>query len=148
MKENSDLQSDLYRAIGEEIARKEYFPGPIARAVAEALGNKNLVQSLYIKFRYEELSRQMEKDIAENAKQDEQQTQKRNAAIIREQQQGIYRCSKCGFHGKPDIKRRGSIPLMIILMCFYFLPGIIYAIFRNGNKAMCPTCGYTICPRI
>lgn len=52
--------NEIYRIIGEEMARKEYQKGLTTRAFAEAKGDKELAKSLYIQFRYEELFAQME----------------------------------------------------------------------------------------
>ena len=38
MKANPHLEDELYRLVGEELARNEYHPGPMARAVAIGIG--------------------------------------------------------------------------------------------------------------
>jgi hypothetical protein len=66
MPSNPHLDDELYRLVGEEVARKEFHPGAMARAVAEANGNNDLIQALYIKSRHAELLRQIElQDAAE-----------------------------------------------------------------------------------
>lgn len=59
-KKETKSANEIYRIIGEEIARKEYQQGLMAKAMVEAQGNKDTTQSLYIQFRHEELSSQLE----------------------------------------------------------------------------------------
>ncbi len=53
---------DLYKIVGEELTRKEIHPGPKAHAIAEAVGNKELAKSLYIKYRCQELAQQLKQN--------------------------------------------------------------------------------------
>ena len=132
MKKNPHVQDEIYRAVGEEVVRKEYHPGPMARAVAESAGNRDVVQSLYIRFRCEELERQVERA--------EQQARERK-------RQNIFDCP-CGFSGKAKIKERGSILLTLVLLCLFVVPGLIYALDCSGYKAVCPNCGRLLADRV
>ena len=58
MKMDKHIEDMLFAQVGEEVAQKEYHPGPLARAVAVAKGDKAIVESLYIEYRVEELARQ------------------------------------------------------------------------------------------
>jgi hypothetical protein len=71
MKMNPHGADAVYKQVGEEIARKEFSPGAMARAVAESMGDKSLVESLYAKFRFEELVREMEREIIAKKQQRE-----------------------------------------------------------------------------
>lgn len=55
------LENLIYKQAAEEIAAGKFSPGPWAKACEKAQGNKNLAESLYVKFRTEEIS--MEKGI-------------------------------------------------------------------------------------
>ncbi len=127
MKTNPHLQDEIYRIVGEEVARKEYHPGPMARAVAEARGNRDMVQSLYIKFRYEELGRQIERAAREK---------------------DYLTCPKCGHYAKPELKSRGSVLLVLLLLCAFIVPGILYALIFSGYKAVCANCGNVLLKRV
>ena len=76
---NLHLEDKLYEQVGLEMARKEYLPGPMARAVAYAKGDKTKIEAFYIQFRYEELRRQVELEIA-----DLERSQKRDIEIQEE----------------------------------------------------------------
>lgn len=47
---------------------------------------------------------------------------------------------RCGYTGKADIKQRGSILLLIILFCFFVIPGIIYLLIGFKKEYYCPKC--------
>ena len=139
MQINKYLEDKIYHQIGEEMGRKEFQPGPIARAVAEAKGDKSIAESLYIKFRFEELSREIERKIVNEQSKHEQELEKRKKEI------GYVSCPHCGFFGKPKPKSRGSILLFLIFLCVYIIPGlIIYMIAFSGYKGVCPECGKTL----
>jgi len=120
MKPNTHVRHDLYRIVGEEVARHEFHPGPMARAVEEAHGNSDLIQSLYIKYRYEELLLQVEREEA------------------------VLPCPKCGYRGRPLRKPRGNAGLLFILGCFFILPGLMYGVAYSGYKGVCAKCGRTL----
>ena len=71
MKINPHGADAVYKQVGEEIARKEFSPGAMARAVAESMGDKSLVESLYVEFRFEELVRELEREIRTKIQQRE-----------------------------------------------------------------------------
>lgn len=133
---NPHLKDEIYRVVGEEIARNEYHPGPMARAVAEAQGNRDLVESLYIRFRHEEVARQFEHDAP-----------RRRADALERNKRGLYDCP-CGFSGEPTKKARGSVLLTLVLLCVYVIPGLIYAIVFSGYKGICPDCGRTVAAKL
>ena len=128
---NPHLQDEIYAIVGDEVARNELHPGPMARAVAESQGNRDLVQGLYIKFRFEELYRKAEREATANAE------------LV-----GAVRCPQCGHTGRPIRKPRGSIVLLAVLFMFYVVPGLIYAIAFNGYKGVCAKCGKTLIARM
>ena len=128
---NPHLQDQVYRLVGEEVARNEFHPGPMARAVAESHGNRELVQGLYITRRFEELYRQAELEI-----------------ITEEQRRGCVTCPRCGCFGRPVSKERGNILLVILLLMLYVIPGLIYAIAFQGYKGVCSSCGMTLFKKV
>jgi predicted RNA-binding Zn-ribbon protein involved in translation (DUF1610 family) len=143
MKTNPHLADAVYKQVGEEMARKEFSPGAMARAVAEADGNKARAESLYAKFRFEELVRELEREAVTEAQRRqniEQQARERK-------RQNIFDCP-CGFSGKAKIKARGSILITLILLCVYVVPGLIYALVCSGYKAVCPNCGRLLADRV
>ena len=143
MKKNAHLQDEIYRTVGEEVARKEYHPGPMARAVAESAGNRDVAQSLYIRFRCEELERQIEREAVAEAQRRQNAEQKARER----KRQNIFDCP-CGFSGKAKIKARGSILILLVLLCIYVVPGLIYALVCSGYKAVCPNCGRLLADRV
>ncbi len=145
MKANPHITDALYEQIGEEMARKEFAAGAMARAVAESDGNKARAESLYVKLRFEELMRQLEQHEATNAIAKEQQ---RQHAIAKDFEQGIITCPKCGYHGLPAKKPRGYLPIGFILMFAYVVPGLLYFMYFNGYKGVCHKCGRTLISRI
>ncbi|MFH0953975.1 MAG: hypothetical protein V1873_06565 [Verrucomicrobiota bacterium] len=88
MKTDPHQQDEIYRMVGEEVARKEYHPGPMARAVEEGRGDRDLVQGLYIKFRVEELARQAvmeaERAVQEWAEYEDANGRKRGPVSVEE----------------------------------------------------------------
>jgi hypothetical protein len=123
---NPHVQDEVYRLVGEEVARNEFHPGPMAHAVAEAHGKRDLIEGLYIRFRYEELLHQMQADLREPA----------------------FACPNCGYGGRPVPKPRGSWALLILLFCLYIVPGVIYLFVYNGYKGVCAKCGRTLIERM
>ena len=52
-------------------------------------------------------------------------------------------CRDCWFVSEPaqNSKLRGSGSITLILLCFYLIPGIIYMIWRRGDKTeICQKC--------
>ncbi|MCX7003944.1 MAG: hypothetical protein NTV22_11825 [bacterium] len=140
MNTNSHKLDEIYRIVGEEVSRKEYQPGAMARAVEEAQGNRDLVQPLYIKFRREELVRQM----AEERRAQAKDLCRKYAAG----QTSVLACPKCGYIGKPQLTNRGSAILLVLLFCAFVLPGAIYALVYDGRKAVCANCGHTLINKV
>lgn len=52
----TELENLIYKQTAEEIAAGKFSPGPWAKAYEKARGNNKLAESLYIKFRAEEIS--------------------------------------------------------------------------------------------
>jgi hypothetical protein len=50
----------------------------------------------------------------------------------------------CGFHGPPNRKRRASLILGFVLLCFGLVPGIFYFLIKNGSRYLCPKCGLQV----
>lgn len=128
-----------YKVAGVEMARKEYQPGPMAKAVAKGKGNRDLVQSLYVKFRCEEIVLALE---AERAKMQAEALRK----FAHQQTTGIFECP-CGFNGKGKKVERGNIMTGLLLSCFCLIPGILYGISASGYRVVCPSCGQTLVER-
>jgi len=120
---NPYLQDELYAIVGDEVARNEFHPGPMARAVSESQGNRELVQGLYIKFRVEELYRKAEREAAAQA-----------AGL------GAIPCPRCGHVGRPIRKPRGNLLLLVALFLLYIIPGLLYAVAFSGYKGVCAKC--------
>lgn len=55
----------------------------------------------------------------------------------------IYVCRKCAYVGKPEMYKRGSLKVEIILWCALIVPGIVYSVWRRiGAIPVCPKCRY------
>jgi len=53
------------------------------------------------------------------------------------------KCPNCGYEGKPNVRNRGSVFLLIILLLCGFVPGIIYLLWMaSGRKVTCPACTF------
>ncbi len=51
-------------------------------------------------------------------------------------------CRNCGHVGEPERSNRGHVLITIVLLCFFVIPGIIYAIWRRSDPHMrCERCG-------
>jgi len=141
------VENQLYVQVWEEVARQEYQPGLIARAVAEARGNRDVAQSLYIKYRFEELAHQVERNIEERAARvAKEQLEK----LKKDKLAGVFTCWNCSFRGKPLIKKRGNDPTYVwldflvglLLLCAFVIPGAIYLGWVASIKYyFCPKCG-------
>jgi predicted RNA-binding Zn-ribbon protein involved in translation (DUF1610 family) len=54
---------------------------------------------------------------------------------------GPYICESCGHAGERKRKVRGSFAIELVLWCCFLLPGLIYTLWRQGNKHyVCPSC--------
>ncbi len=51
-------ENKIYTQVAEEIAAGKFSPGPWAKALDRARGEKKLAESLYINFRFEEIIRE------------------------------------------------------------------------------------------
>jgi hypothetical protein len=116
------IEDELFAIIGEEVAQMQLRPGPMARAVAESNGNRDLVESLYIKFRFEELYR--ERGLDSEA------------------------CPYCGHRGRLVRQPRGNWLLLIALFILFVVPGLIYLLACHGYKGVCANCRKTVIDRI
>lgn len=50
----------------------------------------------------------------------------------------------CEYQGKALRKAKGSILVGLVLMCFFFFPGLIYFALKSGYRYYCPKCGIQI----
>lgn len=148
MNPNSHLADRIYGQIGEELARNERSPGAAARAVSEAHGDRDLAESLYIKFRFEEIWRQLEVTRAAEEAARQAELQKQAALAAKNRKSGRYTCPHCGYHGKLNKRHRGSLLVAFLLLLVYIVPGIIYAMIYNGLKGVCPKCGKTVVEKL
>lgn len=136
-----DLEDEVYRIVGEEVVRKEYHPGPMAKAVAEGRGNRDMVQSLYVRFRCQDLIRSLEREAV--AKREKRKRELEEAR--RRTRENIFDCP-CGFSGKANVVPREpfSMVVLIVGLLLFILPGILYLVSIAGYKAVCPKCGRTL----
>ena len=52
-------------------------------------------------------------------------------------------CTACGATGAPIVRMKGSDGAFLLLIFFFLLPGIIYAIWRNSTRQIvCSRCGH------
>jgi len=50
-------------------------------------------------------------------------------------------CTTCGYVGYPKKITKGSFLIELILWCFFFIPGLIYSIWRISSRyKACPEC--------
>jgi hypothetical protein len=50
-------------------------------------------------------------------------------------------CPFCGSLSRPVKKPKGDMATLILLMLFFVLPGLLYAIWNDGYVLKCPDCG-------
>lgn len=51
-------------------------------------------------------------------------------------------CTACGSVASPVIRQEGSGAITVLLLLFFIVPGIIYAIWRGSTRrTVCPRCG-------
>jgi hypothetical protein len=57
-------------------------------------------------------------------------------------------CLTCGTLAVPAKKTKGSVLVGLILLCFFFVPGLIYFVWKASSKyTACPKCdGRTLVP--
>ena len=66
-------------------------------------------------------------------------------------------CSQCGTVGKPKVKNKGSIAVLLLLLLFFIVPGLIYLLWMASSRVNvcrkckahteeiewhCPACGH------
>lgn len=61
-------------------------------------------------------------------------------------ERGEVICSNpnCGQRVHPRKESRANVPLGILLMFFFLIPGILYFLLRSGYQYFCPRCGAQI----
>jgi len=78
--------------------------------------------------------------------ENEQLAGKRERGWVAKQLSPKIKCPNCGYTGKPGKIGwdAGSVLITLILLICFILPGIIYALWRDGkaNKVCCPKCKY------
>lgn len=67
-----ELEDQLYGQVAKEVAENNYFPAPMARATEKSGGNADLAKSLYIKFRVEQLAREVKQEVRRQQLESEQ----------------------------------------------------------------------------
>lgn len=51
-------------------------------------------------------------------------------------------CTRCGHEGESKTKTRGSLLIELVLWLCFFVPGLVYSIWRHGSRApACAKCG-------
>jgi len=51
------------------------------------------------------------------------------------------RCPNCGYEGKGKITYKGSTAVGCVLLLFFVIPGLIYAVWQSSTRhASCPQC--------
>lgn len=51
-------------------------------------------------------------------------------------------CKRCGHHGKPESKTRGSFWIEVVLWLCFIIPGLVYSLWRLTTRGtICPKCG-------
>ncbi|HZL36961.1 MAG TPA: DUF4339 domain-containing protein [Tepidisphaeraceae bacterium] len=50
----------------------------------------------------------------------------------------------CCYRGRGIRRRKGSFVVLVLLLLIWLLPGVLYAIFYNGEILICPRCGMKI----
>lgn len=61
--------------------------------------------------------------------------------IAAEASRPTHICSQCGFAGKPKMESQQNGCIVLILLCFFVIPGIIYIIATSKARPVCPKCG-------
>lgn len=59
---NRELEDQLYARVAQEVSEGTFYPAPMARAREKSSGNFELAKSLYIKFRVEQLARDVKQE--------------------------------------------------------------------------------------
>jgi hypothetical protein len=59
---NRELEDQLYARVAQEVSEGTFCPAPMARAREKSSGNFELAKSLYIKFRVEQLAREVKQE--------------------------------------------------------------------------------------
>ena len=49
-------------------------------------------------------------------------------------------CSNCGTLNNYKVKCKGNTLIALILLCCYFIPGIIYVLWSGSNAYICSSC--------
>lgn len=78
---NSELEDQLYAQVAKEISTGNYLPAPMARAVEQSAGNADLAKSLYVKFRIEQLKREVEQEALRQQQEAERAAQAKEEQI-------------------------------------------------------------------
>ncbi|MBE9531439.1 MAG: hypothetical protein IME98_01370 [Proteobacteria bacterium] len=52
-------------------------------------------------------------------------------------------CRQCSYSGKPEMFKRGSLKIEVLLWLALIVPGIIYSVWRRiGATPICPKCHF------
>lgn len=53
-------------------------------------------------------------------------------------------CPKCGSHVEPQVQRKGSMKLQIVLWFCFIVPGLFYSMWRETTRKLtCPQCHFS-----
>jgi hypothetical protein len=114
MTEDSRLDDMLFERVGLEMARKEYFPGPMARAVSDANGEKQKIEGLYIRYRFQELKNQVENEIQNETEEELERVQREKRDF--EFRQNEKRLEEQRVKRKRTFRRTGYVMVAVGIM--------------------------------
>ncbi len=122
------LCTEIDEEVAREVALKQYSAGAMAKAVSEAGGDSELVQTLYIKHRTEELLLMIERE--------ENQVKSPTAADVGETEQ-VYECLNCGFKGALKKEMPISVSFLLLLVPVLAYGGyILYQLLYNDHTSL------------
>lgn len=49
-------------------------------------------------------------------------------------------CTQCGYQGKPIMESKQNGCFAFVLLCCFIIPGILYVLFTQGKRKVCPKC--------
>jgi hypothetical protein len=107
-----------------EVAQKNFLPAIWGKAFSGAMGDQQKAVALYLKFRVEQL-------------ENEYQASLRGKIISGE----VVTCLRCGSEIKAVKAKRTDQGTLLLLVCCFVIPGIIYEQMTKGFKHTCPKCG-------
>lgn len=130
-------EEQFYEIVGREVATKQFVPGLVAKAYADAEGDQKKTIALYIRLRVQQLAKERNEERAR-----QEQAAQRDEANATRASLTKKRSCPCGHEGRLREQSTADPLVSMLLFCLGVVPAVIYTYAMT--RVTCPKCGRRI----